>query len=188
MDVIKIKIILWKLIDLDYIKSNQYKISSYGRIKNIKTGKILKGYSDKDGYIVYGLPDRNGKIKTRKAHRIVADTFIKKDNNEFNIVNHKDGNKKNNYYKNLEWCDIYYNNKHARNTGLNNLQGENNPFSKFTNKEIKKICKLIQKGYTNKEIIELLDINSVSIKAKHALVSSIRHRKAWNSISKKYKW
>ena len=183
---IEITIIKWKIIKHKSVKKNQYKISPYGDIKNIRTGKKLKGAIDKDGYLVYGLPNRNGKIKTRKAHRLVAFTFLKESN--YFYVNHKNGNKLNNYYKNLEWCDIKYNNKHARDTGLNNITGENNPYSKFKNDLINEICILISEGYTNKQIIDITNIPSKSKSSKHSLISSIRHRKSWISVSKVYHW
>lgn len=48
----------------------------------------------------------------------MASTFV--DNPEsLPIVNHKDGNKKNCNYKNLEWCNNSYNILHAREAGLN---------------------------------------------------------------------
>lgn len=41
------------------------------------------------------------------------------------IINHKDGNKLNNHYSNLEWCSYYQNNKHARDNNLNNISKSN---------------------------------------------------------------
>lgn len=54
---------------------------------------------------------------------MVATYFVKNLNpNKYNVVNHKDGNKANNIYTNLEWCDIQYNTKHAYVTGLIDLE------------------------------------------------------------------
>lgn len=45
----------------------------------------------------------NGKRKNFYIHRLVAEHFVKKIPGK-NVVNHKDFDKKNNNYKNLEWC------------------------------------------------------------------------------------
>src|SRR5699024_7680392 len=47
----------------------------------------------------------------------VAETFIPNVDNK-PVINHKDGNRKNNNVHNLEWCTQAYNLKHAIDTGL----------------------------------------------------------------------
>lgn len=95
---------VWKKI-IGY--EEQYLISNYGKVKNIKTGRILKKRIDKKGYCHYALY-KNKKTKEFKAHRLVAIHFISNPKN-FSQVNHKDNNKLNNYVYNLEWCDNQYN-------------------------------------------------------------------------------
>lgn len=101
-----------------------YQISSYGEVRSldkiinlpnggtyIKFGKTRKKREDKNGYWTITLR-RDGIPKTLKVHRLVAMAFL--DNpNCFSQVNHKDEDKKNNYFKNLEWCDANYNNKYG---------------------------------------------------------------------------
>jgi hypothetical protein len=43
------------------------------------------------------------------------------------LINHKDGNKQNNHFENLEWCTYSENLKHAWDMGLNqgNKKGKN---------------------------------------------------------------
>lgn len=86
---------------------NSYLVSPYGEIYSIKNNKLLKPYTDKDGYQVVGLFD-NGKQKKCKVHRIVAIAFLPNPN-QLVQVNHKDEDKSNNCVDNLEWCDCQYN-------------------------------------------------------------------------------
>lgn len=81
-----------------------YQISNYGRIRN-KNGHILKP-SNTGGYCHISL--RYGRKKEVLIHRLVAEAFIP---NPFNYkyVNHKDENKLNNNFENLEWCTAKYN-------------------------------------------------------------------------------
>lgn len=90
-----------------------YQISSYGRVKSlerqVKTRggfrtireRVLKARSDKDGYLALIL-SKNGKVKTFKVHRLVGEYFLKNPDN-LPQINHKDEDKTNNYYKNLEY-------------------------------------------------------------------------------------
>lgn len=97
---------IWKVIkEVPY-----YSISNYGRIKVTNSiNKYASMHLDKDGYYITTL-----KGKTFKVHRLVAFAFCYNPNpNIYNCVNHKDENKLNNYYSNLEWCDVIYNNKYG---------------------------------------------------------------------------
>lgn len=64
----------------------------------------------------------NGKHYDRYVHRLVAETFCENPNN-YNEVNHIDGNKQNNNYANLEWCNRSQNNKHAYDNKLRSVYG-----------------------------------------------------------------
>lgn len=106
----KIKEEIWKDIE-EY--ENLYQVSSIGRVKSLNynhtTGKdrILKPAKDIYGYLYVSLC-KQGKIKTHRIHRLVAEAFIPNPNN-FPQVNHKNEDKTNNYVSNLEWCDRKYN-------------------------------------------------------------------------------
>lgn len=92
------------------ILSNTYSISEDGEIKNIETGRTISQREDKDGYMVCNLSTTNKRQQTFKVHRLVALMYVENDNPEVKVqVNHKDENKKNNHYSNLEWCTLHYN-------------------------------------------------------------------------------
>lgn len=92
------KTVAWKPIT-DYV--GLYEVSSEGRVRNVKTGKILKPKNNRRGYLFVGL-HKNGAVKNRYIHRLVAQAFIPNPN-KLPEVNHKDEIKANNNLDNLEW-------------------------------------------------------------------------------------
>lgn len=94
-----------------------YLVSDEGEIYSLRSNKILKPDIDKDGYEIYRISDEEHKRKAFKGHRLVGLTFIENPDN-LPIVNHIDGNKRNNHVSNLEWCTDEQNIQHAVKTGL----------------------------------------------------------------------
>lgn len=89
-----------------------YDIYEDGRVKNIKTGKFLKGQKNMlNGYWSVNLSN-NGKKKRFYNHRLVAIAFIENPENK-PTVNHIDGNLDNNSLSNLEWMTQQENSDHA---------------------------------------------------------------------------
>lgn len=99
-------------------------VSTYGRVrsvthyihkkdgtKQIVKGKILSPRIIKIGYYAITL-SFEAKHKTLHVHRLVAKAFIP---NPYNLpcINHKDENKTNNNFDNLEWCTRKYNNAYG---------------------------------------------------------------------------
>lgn len=97
-----------------------YQVSNLGNVRSLPLtrkmkngversyeGKMLNPSESKDGYLVVDL-SVDGKRKTTKIHRMVAEAFV---NNPLNlpVVNHKNENKHDNRASNLEWCSIRYN-------------------------------------------------------------------------------
>lgn len=125
-----------------------YIIYENGDVYSLYRNRKLKG-EIVQGYKCYTLTI-NGKTKSYKAHRLVAQWFVPNYNPEINnIVNHIDGNKLNICPSNLEWCTVAYNNEHARKTGLNNISQSNKNrwndqnFRKSTSENISKSKKQI---------------------------------------------
>lgn len=105
-----------------------YQVSNYGNVKSLrrsiprKNGKILNLKEkllsqkvDEHGYYKTQLWKDN-KPWSIRIHRLVAICFLSK--NGYNEVNHKDGNKLNNYFLNLEWCNSEHNHNEAIRLGL----------------------------------------------------------------------
>ena len=80
--------------------------------------RILKPADNNTGYNIVNLC-KNKKQKTYLVHRLVALTFIPNPNN-YEMIDHIDRNKKNNYLDNLRWCSRQMNevnkSKHKNNT------------------------------------------------------------------------
>lgn len=94
-------------------ETEKYIFYSNGTVFSKIRNRFLKGSTDKDGYLIYQLGNKN----RVKAHRIIAKTFIPNPENKPQ-VNHIDGNKKNNDVSNLEWVTNAENLKHAHEIGL----------------------------------------------------------------------
>lgn len=94
---------IWKPLD----EFPQYSVSNIGRIKNNKTGYVLVGGYDRDKYRQVTITC-NGKQYNRRVCRLVAIAFVPNPNN-LPQVNHKDENKENDLWTNLEWCTAEYN-------------------------------------------------------------------------------
>lgn len=99
-----------------------YEVSNLGKVRRIfkdyRTLKIKGKYQEmtlynnkRNGYVYVWL-NENGKGYNKRIHRLVAETFIPNPKNKPQ-VNHKDGNKQNNHYSNLEWCTNRENVIHA---------------------------------------------------------------------------
>lgn len=88
---------IWKEID----GFNNYEISTLGKVKNVKTGRILKAANNGTGYLQVRLCV-NGKVVHKYVHRLVAEYFIPNLDNKTD-VNHIDEDKLNNRADNLNW-------------------------------------------------------------------------------------
>lgn len=92
-----------------------YTINTQGKVKNIRNGKYING-SILHSYHYVNLR-WNGKQINRAVHRLVAIAFIPNPNN-YNLVDHIDGDRLNNCVENLRWVTPIENssNKHLDKT------------------------------------------------------------------------
>lgn len=93
-----------------------YSITEDGKIFSKRRQRFLKLSLKKNGYVYIEL-NVAGNVYYKRVHRLVAETYIPNPDNK-PMVNHKDGNKSNNYYTNLEWVSGSENNIHAIENGL----------------------------------------------------------------------
>lgn len=101
----------------------KYQISNTGEVKSLKYHRGQKEKLLKQRAVIksngrqrynYVMLSKDNHIKCVHIHRLVAEYFVPNDAPETKIyVNHKDGNKQNNHYSNLEWVTPLENNMHA---------------------------------------------------------------------------
>lgn len=90
-----------------------YGVSGCGMVINLLKNSVIKPIVNGEGYLLFNA---GRKIKLT-VHREVARLFVPNPCN-LPVVNHKDGNKQNNHYSNLEWVTHSENSQHAYDTGL----------------------------------------------------------------------
>lgn len=96
-------------------------ISNFGHV--LRNGQILNPFINNSGYCQVMLS--NGVVQRPfMVHRLVATYFVKNPNTTFNIIDHIDGNKTNNHYSNIRWCNHSINARNRKAILSNtNIQG-----------------------------------------------------------------
>lgn len=160
-----------------------YKISSKGQVKScerktffenrsgfrIEPEKILK-FGINKGYKFVSL-SKGDKQKSYRIHRLVGEHFIDNPNN-LPQINHKDCNKENNNFENLEWVTNKENFIHAIENNLV-CRGEKSGKSKLTEKQV---LEIIKDGRSNRVLGKIYGVNS-------SVINSIKNRKYWTHIT-----
>lgn len=146
----------------------RFLISNHGRVKSIggrykvsmkNEGYIFVGTIDGLGYRIATLRDKDNPRKVR-IHTLVAEHFCQRPKQIKNLqVNHKDGDKLNNYYLNLEWVTPLQNIRHAVSIGLMNFKGEKHHNAKLTNEKVIEMRRLRKEGLTHQKIANMFGVN-----------------------------
>jgi hypothetical protein len=155
---------------LGRVRSTELSWSAYNGSKICtfhKDGKVLNpfvtghGYKSGGGYLTVSL----GKLGNRKVHRLVAEAFL---TNALNlpIVNHINGDKRDNRLDNLEWCSDSENIIHAARTGLAQT-GEQKPSSKLTERDVNEIRRIYKSGsseFGSKPLARRYGVSSTTVR------------------------
>jgi hypothetical protein len=99
---------IWKSID----GYKNYEVSWFGRVRNSKTGRILKSNVSSNTYLTLGL-SQMGKVKSFSVHVLVAREWVDNPDNK-RCVDHIDGDKMNNHHENLRWATHLENSRNQK--------------------------------------------------------------------------
>jgi predicted XRE-type DNA-binding protein len=137
--------------------------------------KTLKQNVSYNGYACIGLFDGK-KQRQFRISRLVATVFIGPPPTLIHQVNHKDGNKKNNYYKNLEWCTYYENHNHAITNNLRINICEKHGNAKLNNKQVIAIKRMLKEdNITQRKIAEKFNVH-------YSCINHIARNRQWKNI------
>ncbi len=167
----------WKEIPYTDFK---YKVSNYGRIKSFcykchPQGKIIK-HGNIKGYKSVNLKIE-GEKKTLLIHKLVAEMFLPKENDSFDVVIHKDWNKLNNHVSNLEWCtrQISFDRSKPKLIKGRKKRGRIVTNSKLCESDVSAIKDMLANGRKQKIIAQLFCVSEMQI-------SRIKNKVSWTEV------
>lgn len=100
---------LYEVSNLGNVRSLDKLVKAKNNSNRLVKGRLLSPTLGKNGYYIVTL-SKEGIDKKAYVHRLVALHYVENPKpNEYNVINHKDENPKNNVYTNLEWCTQAYN-------------------------------------------------------------------------------
>lgn len=137
----------------------------WSKNKRTNNGKLIErklGFNKYRGYlcVTISLCDGKGGRKTLPVHRLVAKAFVPNPKG-FSVVNHIDGNKKNNSASNLEWTTPAGNAKHAQKNGL--LKSRKGHLIKYTQDDYIKWGEEYNKGIKYREIAKKYNVPNSTV-------------------------
>lgn len=122
---------LYQVSNKGRIKGMDRTVSCHSKFKKSWKGKIKVPYKNKNGYLLVRLHKKGG-ARAYSVHRLVAMAFIPNPKN-YPQTNHISGVKTDNCVKNLEWCTMSYNHKHAYSIGLKKITEEHKRINREKN-------------------------------------------------------
>ena len=160
-----------------------YFVSNFGEVYSNLSHKKLKLVETDNGYFRVAISKITGETRYQLIHRIVMIEFTGE--HELNVhwkqINHKDGNKANNFIYNLEWMTPSQNIQHAFDNGLKRAKrGEECSYATITNEQADYIGYLLSLSqYSHKQISEMTGVPIY-------IVDNISTGTTWRFVYEKY--
>lgn len=148
-----------------------YFVTKKGLVFSLKSNRFLKPRPLPTGYlrVSIGSPPKDFYI-----HRLIAQTFLRKPKGK-NFVNHKNGDKRDNRVRNIQWVTCKENSIHMVDI-LRKGFGDLRPNAKMTNTQVKEIKNRLK---LKERPAHLAKGFNVSRKA----ICNIKHGKSWRKVA-----
>ena len=175
----------WRPATYNYQPLENWYISENGILFNDVDGKIKYGHDNvkgKDFHLRVSI-----KHKLYYVSKIVAEAFVKNDKPEVNtVVRHLNDDPHDTHYSNLMWgtsqentYDGILNGKIKYDADRIYTSGENHPQSLLTEKQVRKICIMLQAGESVSKIAKVFDVAP-------GVVYHIYNGKSWRRVIEQY--
>lgn len=161
----------WKTIPI----IPKYEASTLGRIRNIRTQRILKFSNIRRGYKIFKAYYPDGSCRNMTVHKAVGTTFVGNPQ-KLPQINHKDGDKSNNKADNIEWCTCAGNIKHAFKTGLRPKKYRIKYRAKITPTMVRRIKMALLTGMRQNEVVNIFKVSK-------STVEGIQNGSRWSKIT-----
>lgn len=153
-----------------------YAVSDHGRVMSMNFAQSgLPGIMRQA--IRMGYPSVMMGRKQFTVHSLVAEAFLGPRPDRF-VVNHRDGDKTNNHFSNLEYVSQSENMKHACRLLLVDNRGEKHSRAKLNDEKVVEILERLRGGETPARLAAEFGVDQSQI-------SHIKHGRAWPHIARK---
>ena len=169
----------WKSLKLhDVLFPTPYEISNFGRVRRKKKKsdeiEIVNPTSIK-GYAAFIFRSKENKPCTKYLHKMVAESFVKKERDDQSFVIHKDFDKQNNHFENLKWVDKWELASHHRHNPSARKRKITN--AKLDETKVKLIKKILQRD--NKTRLKMI---AKRFGISHTQLNRIRSGENWGHV------
>jgi hypothetical protein len=169
----------WQNLNLDdVILPTKYEISNYGNVRrnNKKSGDLENvNPTSIKGYAAFIFRSKENKPCTKYLHKMVAETFIKKERDDQTFVIHVDYDKQNNQIQNLKWVDKWELAAHHRHNPKARKRKITN--AKLDETKVKLIKKILQRE--NKTRLKMI---AKRFGISHTQLNRIRSGENWGHV------
>ncbi|GAB3341349.1 hypothetical protein GCM10027299_55500 [Larkinella ripae] len=172
----------WVSIKFDGIENPpHYEVSNFGRMKSFqndpKEGTLING-STIQGYRSLNIRT-GGKTINRYFHKLIAESFLIRENSDQTFVIHLDHDKKNNHFQNLKWVtkdEMIEHNRSSPNI-LNREIPRRTRNYKLTESKVKMIKKLLKNEKNRLKMI------AKQFGITHTQLNRIRSGENWKHVT-----
>ncbi|HBN9515506.1 TPA: NUMOD4 motif-containing HNH endonuclease [Pseudomonas aeruginosa] len=147
---------VWRLV-----RDWPYQVSNQGRVRNLKSGRVLKLTAHKSGYQHVQLWNKR-KYRTFLVHVLVAEAFLPARPSPAHEVAHGDGDRHNNRSSNLRWA-THLENMADRDKHGTTARGRRNGKLKHSDEVVARCRELADQGWSIARIAAEVDISASTV-------------------------